>query len=135
MPANNSRAKSPRGRLHLRLAAREVAEIQQATKTAGATTPAAYFLSLVRQQRDVEALATQIERQLHNIVEVAVGAAIAQMGDRLASDLATLSSGLVDLSTAMEARPTKDQLSQFIDHEVRRAALARASKNGATVAP
>lgn len=135
MSPSTIRTKSPRGRLHLRLAAREVAEIQQATKAAGATSPAAYFLNLVRQQRDVDALAIQIERQLQSVVEVAIGAAIAQLGDRLATDLAALSSNVASLASAVEERPTKAQLSSFLGHLRGRSTTVGTSTNGATVAP
>ena len=112
MTLSNTRAKSPRGRLHLRLAAREIAEIQQATKTFGATTPAALFLQLVRQQHQTEALAIQIEHQLQDVVELAV----AQLGDRLAADLAAISTALTTLAVALDERPTKAQLAAFIEH-------------------
>lgn len=135
MSTSTTRTKSPRGRLHLRLAAREVAEIQQATKSAGATTPAAYFLNLVRQQRDVDALAIQIERQLQSVVEVVIGAAIAQLGDRLAVDLAALSSNIAGLSAALEERPTKKQLSSFFEHLRGKSTTTGAPTSGATVAP
>ena len=106
-----TRTKPPRGRLHLRLAAREVAEIQQATKTFGATTPAALFLQLIRQQHQTETLAIQVEHQLQGVVELAV----AQLGDRLAADLSVISTALSSLGTAVDERPTKAQLSAFID--------------------
>jgi len=134
MSPSTPRTKSPRGRLHLRLAAREVAEIQQATKSSGATSPAAYFLNLVRQQRDVDALAIQIERQLQSVAEVAIGAAIAQLGDRLAIDLAALSSNIACLAAAVEERPTKAQLSSFLEHLRGKPTTTGASANGATVA-
>ncbi|WP_426661948.1 hypothetical protein [Rhodanobacter aciditrophus] len=135
MSPSTTRTKSPRGRLHLRLAAREVAEIQQATKSAGATSPAAYFLNLVRQQRDVDALAIQIERQLQSVVEVAISAAIGQLGDRLATDLAALSSNIANLATALEERPTKAQLSSFLEHVRGKSTTSGVPSNGATVAP
>lgn len=135
MSPSTTRTKSPRGRLHLRLAAREVAEIHQATKSAGATSPAAYFLNLVRQQRDVDALAIQIERQLQSVVEVAIGAAIAQLGDRLATDLAALSSNVAGLAAAVEERPTKAQLSSFLGHLRGKSTTVGTSANGATVTP
>lgn len=139
MSPSTTRTKSPRGRLHLRLAAREVAEIQQATKSAGATSPAAYFLNLVRQQRDVDALAIQIERQLQSVVEVAIGAAIAQLGDRLATDLAALSAALssnvAGLAASVEERSTKAQLAAFLKHLHGKSAATGVPANGATVAP
>ena len=139
----NTRTKATRGRLHLRLATREIAEIQQAAKSFGATTPATFFLQLIRQHHQTETLALQIERQLQGIVEIAVGTAVAQLGDRLAADLSVISTALTTLAVALDERPTKGQLSAFIDHVRGKppgaggsfSASASTSYPGATVTP
>lgn len=132
----NTRAKSPRGRLHLRLAQREIAEIQQAMKASGATSPAALILNLVRQQAQTDALIVGIERQLQAAVEVAVGTAVARLGDRLAADLAAISAAVAATAAAIEERPTKAQLSGFLEHSLKRSpAAVGTTAPGATVAP
>lgn len=143
MSTSNSRTKSPRGRLHLRLAQREIAEIQNAVKATGATSPAALILNLVRQQAQTDGLIVGIERQLQAVVDVAVGAAVAQLGDRLAADLAAISTAVAAVSGAVEDRPSKAQLSGFIEHALKRAMVGGASMPtavgtatpGATAAP
>lgn len=121
MSSTNIRAKSPRGRLHLRLAQREIAEIQHAVKAAGATSPAALIINLVRQQAQIDTLICDIERQLQGVVEVAVVTAVARLGDRLATDLAAISTAVAVMSDLIEDRPTKPQLSDFIEHALKRA--------------
>ena len=132
MSQTNTRTKSPRGRLHLRLAQREIAEIQQATKASGATSPAALILNLVRQQAQTDALIVGIERQLQAVVEVAVDAAVARLGDRLAADLAAISTSVTAVATAIDDRPTKAQLSSFLDHATKRATAGGASAHAVT---
>ena len=136
MTPSNTRSRSPRGRLHLRLAQREITEIQQAVKTAGATSPAALILNLVRQQAQTDALIVGIERQLQAVVEVAVSAAVARLGDRLAADLSAISTAVAAVAAAVEDRPTKAQLTSFLEHALKRSPAAAGSlAPGTTVAP
>lgn len=143
MSPTNSRIKSPRGRLSLRMAQREIAEVQQAVKAAGATSPAALILNLVRQQGRADAMILCVERQLQAVVEVSLGAAVAQLGDRLAADMAAISTAIAAVSDAIEDRPTKSQLSSYLEHATRRVAgggspsqaAAGTSTPGAKVAP
>lgn len=138
-----SRMKSPRGRLHLRLAQREIAEIQHAVKATGAASPAAMILNLVRQQAQTDALIVGIERQLQADLEVVVAASVSQLGDRLAADLAALSQTQAVLAAAIEDRPSKAQLAGFLEHALKRAAGGGGPSTteagrftpGATVAP
>lgn len=136
MSTTKPRPKTARARLNLRLAAREVAEIQAASKKFGATTPAAFFLALVRQRTDAETLAVQIERQLQAVVEVAVGAAVATLGDRLAGDLANLSASLSALTAEVAGCSTKTQIDALIAR-VRgvSGSAGNAPASGATLAP
>lgn len=140
MSTTTPRAKSPRARIQLRVSAREAAEIQQATKQFGSTSAAALLLSLVRQRNDAEALAVQLERQLQAVVQVAVGSAVASLGDRLAANLAALSTSVAAIAEAVDDRPTKAQLNGFLAHVQGRPASqpnapAGASPTGATLAP
>ena len=140
MSTTKPRPKTARARLNLRLAAREVAEIQAASKQFGATTPAAFFLALVRQRTDAEALAVQIERQLQAVVEVAAGSAVAALGDRLAADLAALSASVSAVASAVEDRPNFAQFKSFVHHLQGRptgqpTTPANAAPTGATLAP
>lgn len=96
-----------RARLQLRLDQHERAAIESAAKASGFVSPAAFILALLHQQEQTASLIAAIERQLQEVTEAAVTAAVARLGDRLAADLAAL-------SAAVDERPTKAQMSAFL---------------------